>query len=65
MRKATARYATDLGKAKAAGYRIITMMMPDMGIHYMNPNITKFDIRKPPILSLDPPTKAPSLPAFK
>ncbi len=50
MRIATAKYATDLGKAKAAGYRIITMMMPNMGIHYMNPNITKFDIRKPPIL---------------
>jgi hypothetical protein len=50
MRIATAKYATDLGKAKAAGYRIITMMMPNMGIHYMNPKITKFDIRMPPIL---------------
>jgi hypothetical protein len=50
MRKATAKFATDLGKAKAAGYRIITMMMPNMGIHYMNPHISGFDIRKPPIL---------------
>jgi hypothetical protein len=50
MREATAKFATDLGKAKTAGYQIITMMMPNMGIHYMNPHISGFDIRKPPIL---------------
>jgi len=50
MRLATAKYATNLDRAKAAGYQVITPMMPDMGIHYMNPNISGFDIRKPPIL---------------
>ena len=50
MRLATAKYATNLNQAKADGYQVITPMMPDMGIHYMNPGITGFDIRKPPIL---------------
>ena len=49
-RAATARYATDLDAAKAAGYRIITPMMPDMGYHFMNPAVQGFDIEKPPIL---------------
>ena len=49
-REATAQYATNLGKAKANGYRIITKMMPNMGIHFLNPAITGFDVRKPPIL---------------
>jgi hypothetical protein len=49
-RLATAKYATDLDRAKADGYGIITQMIPNMGIHYMNPNITGFDVRKPPIL---------------
>ena len=50
MRTATAKYATNLAKAKADGYGIITPMIPNMGIHYMNPNISGFDITKPPIL---------------
>jgi len=50
MRVATAKYATNLARAKADGYRIITPMIPDMGIHYMNPKITGFDVTKPPIL---------------
>ena len=25
-------------------------MIPDMGWHFLNPNITAFDVRKPPIL---------------
>ena len=50
MRVATAKYATNLDRAKADGYRIITPMIPDMGIHYMNPKITGFDVTKPPIL---------------
>ena len=50
MRLATAKYATNLNRAKAAGYQVITPMMPNMGIHYMNPSITGFDIRKPQIL---------------
>ncbi len=49
-RLATARYATNLGLAEKNGYGIITQMIPDMGWHYMNPKITTFDIRKPPIL---------------
>jgi hypothetical protein len=50
MRVATAKYATNLARAKADGYRIITPMIPDMGIHYMNAKITGFDVTKPPIL---------------
>ena len=50
MRVATAPYATDLGQAKADGYRIITPNMEDMGFHYLNPGISDFDVTKPPIL---------------
>jgi hypothetical protein len=50
MRVATAKYATNLARAKADGYRIITPMIPDMGIHYLNPKITGFDVTRPPIL---------------
>jgi hypothetical protein len=50
MRVATAPYATDLEKAKADGYRIITPNMEDMGFHYLNPGISEFDVTKPPIL---------------
>jgi hypothetical protein len=49
-RLATARYATDLRAAKADGYQIITRMMPDMGWHFLNPNIQGFDVTRPPIL---------------
>jgi hypothetical protein len=49
-RRATAKYVTNLARAKAAGYQIITMMMPDMGYHYLNPKIQGFDVRKPQIL---------------
>lgn len=49
-RLATTRYQHNLSAAKAAGYRIITRMIPDMGYHFMNANVTGFDIRKPPIL---------------
>jgi hypothetical protein len=49
-RLATARYATNLGKAKADGYRILTKMIPNMGYHFINPKITGFNVRKPPIL---------------
>ena len=49
-RLATAKYATNLGKAKADGYEIITPMMPNMGIHFLNPKVSGFNIRKPPIL---------------
>jgi hypothetical protein len=49
-RTATAKYANDLGLAKKNGYRIITKMIPNMGYHFMNPKVTGFDVRKPPIL---------------
>lgn len=49
-RMATAKYVSNLGKAKAEGYRIITRMIPDMGFHYMNPDLKDFDVRRPPIL---------------
>jgi hypothetical protein len=49
-RLATAKYATNLATAKADGYQIITPMMPNMGIHFLNQSIQGFDIRKPPIL---------------
>ena len=47
MRLATAKYATNMNRAKADGYKIITPMIPDMGIHYMNPKVTGFDVTKP------------------
>ena len=49
-RFATAKYVTNLAAAKEAGYGIITKMIPDMGIHYMNPKIAGFNVAKPPIL---------------
>jgi hypothetical protein len=49
-RGATAKYATDLDRAKADGYGIITTMIPNMGYHFLNPKIQGFDVTKPPIL---------------
>jgi hypothetical protein len=49
-RLATAKYATDLARAKADGYGIITRMIPNMGYHFLNPKVTGFDVRKPAIL---------------
>jgi hypothetical protein len=49
-RLATAKYATNLDRAKADGYMIITKMMPEMGFHFLNPNIQGFDVTKPQIL---------------
>jgi hypothetical protein len=49
-RLATAKYATNLGAAKADGYQIITRMIPDMGWHFLNPTVQGFDPTKPPIL---------------
>jgi hypothetical protein len=49
-RLSTGKYVTDLDRAKADGYGIITRMVPDMGWHFMNPKIQKFDVRRPPIL---------------
>ncbi len=49
-RLATAKYATDLERAKSDGYVIITPMIPNMGYHFLNPKIEGFDVTKPPIL---------------
>ncbi len=49
-RLATAKYATNLARAKANGYGIITRMIPNMGFHFMNPSVKGFNVRKPPIL---------------
>ena len=49
-RLATAKYVTNLAAAKAAGYSIITKMIPNMGYHFMNAKITGFDVTRPPIL---------------
>lgn len=49
-RLATAKYATDLARAKADGYAIITRMIPSMGWHFLNPKVTGFNLEKPPIL---------------
>ena len=50
MRVATAPYVTDLARAKRDGYKIITPNMHNMGFHYLNPSISEFDVKKPPIL---------------
>lgn len=49
-RLATAKYVSNVALAKKNGYGVITQMIPDMGWHFLNPKITKFDITKPPIL---------------
>jgi hypothetical protein len=50
-RFATAKYATNLRRAKRKGYTtIVTQHMPDMGWHFMNPKVTGFDVTEPPIL---------------
>jgi hypothetical protein len=49
-RAATGKYVTDLKAAQADGYKIITMMMPGMGYHYMNAGVQGFDVTKPAIL---------------
>ena len=54
-RLATGKYVTNLNAAKAAGYSIITKMIPDMGWHFLNGKITGFDPAKPPILVYETP----------
>ena len=49
-RLATAKYATNLAKAKHDGYGVITPIMPNMGVHYMNLKISGFNVTKPQIL---------------
>jgi hypothetical protein len=49
-RLASTKYVTNLGRAKRAGYMQITPEMPGMGYHFLNPNISGFNVRKPAIL---------------
>ena len=49
-RVATAKYATDVERAKADGYMLISPMIPNMGYHFLNPKVEGFDVTKPPIL---------------
>jgi hypothetical protein len=49
-RSATAKYVTNLALARQNGYGIITKMIPNMGYHFMNPNVKGFDPAKPAIL---------------
>jgi hypothetical protein len=49
-RLATAKYATNLDRARKDGYGVITRMIPDMGWHFLNAKVTGFDLRRPPIL---------------
>jgi hypothetical protein len=64
-RLATAKYATSLRAAKAAGYQILTRMIPDMGWHFLNPTIQGFDITKPPILVYERHGRSWQLAAFE
>lgn len=50
IRSGTARYANDLDAAVEDGFFIITQMIPDMGYHFLNPNVEGFDAGQPPIL---------------
>ena len=50
-RLGTAKYATNLSRAKRDGYTVVvTRHIPDMGWHFLNPAYTKFDVAKPAIL---------------
>jgi hypothetical protein len=50
IRAGTARYANNLDAATEDGFFMITQMIPDMGYHFLNPNVEGFDIGQPPIL---------------
>ena len=50
IRAGTAVYANSLDAALEDGFFMITQMIPDMGFHFLNPNIEGFDIAQPPIL---------------
>ena len=50
-RVALAPFVSNLAAAREQGYKLqITPMMPNMGYHFMNPDVTGFDVRRPPIL---------------
>lgn len=64
-REGTGQYVTDLDRAVADGYQVITPMMEDMGVHYLNPTITEFDPAKPHILVYVPTNAGPQLGALE
>lgn len=49
IRAATAKYH-DVEKAKADGYQQVSLMVPNMGHHFLNKDIKGFDLEKPHIL---------------
>src|SRR4051812_19321566 len=49
-RLATTKYATNLAKAKADGYGIITKMTRSRGWPFMTPRVGGFDLKTPAIL---------------
>ena len=62
---AAGRLATNLHAARADGYQIITRMIPDMGWHFLNPEIQGFDVTKPPILVYERHRRSWQLAAFE
>jgi hypothetical protein len=65
-RLATAKYVTDLARAKADGYAAqITPMMANMGVHFLNPKVKGFDVTKPPILVYEKRGRTWQLGAFE
>lgn len=46
-REGSADYVSDLAGAQSDGYQVITPMVPDMGVHYLNPAVTEFDPARP------------------
>jgi hypothetical protein len=51
LRLTYAPVANSVDAAKQAGYKLqITPMMKNMGIHFMDPTVTGFELKRPPIL---------------
>jgi len=50
IRRGTAKYVNGIDVATEDGFFIITQMIPDMGYHFLNPNVEGFEIGQPPIL---------------
>lgn len=65
MRRATTKYLTDVAAAQADGFAVITPMMPDMGVHYLDADVTGFDPAAPPILVYLPTDDGPQLGAVE
>jgi hypothetical protein len=50
IRRGTAKYVNGIDVATEDGFFSITQMIPDMGYHFLNPNVEGFEIGQPPIL---------------